>query len=94
MIRKRLILALIVQLFLVLLFSGFYLQYRLQNVLEKELGSKLQSLAGSVAAQLDASLLTLLAPGDETTRLYRGMRQRLTDIAQSAELGRIMVFSN
>ncbi len=82
-----------VQLALVLLLAGIYLRYQLRQVFEKELGLKLQSLAGAVAVQMDPSLLPLLAPGDEDSRLYQGLRQRLVRIAQAADLRRIMVFS-
>lgn len=93
MIRRRLIWAFILQLLVVLSISGFYLRYRLGSVLENELDSKLGALAGAVAVQLDASLVQVLAPGDEGTRLHRALLGRLTAVAQQADLRRIVVLS-
>jgi signal transduction histidine kinase len=92
-IRKRLIILFVLQIAIVLLVSGFYLRYHLQNVLENELGVKLETTAAAIATQLDASLISILAPGDEETRTFHNLMQRVTDIKLATHMQRIVAFS-
>ncbi|NOY57737.1 MAG: HAMP domain-containing protein, partial [Calditrichaeota bacterium] len=93
MIRKRLIILFILQIALVLILSGIYLRYSLQNTLEAELGEKLENIAAIVAVQMDPSLVTLLGPGDEETRIYNNLRQTLLGIRAAAKMKRIVVLT-
>jgi signal transduction histidine kinase len=93
MIRKRLLCLFVLQILLVLLISGIYLQFKLRATLEKELGAKLESLAATVAGQLDASLVTLLGPGDETGRVYKSLQSKLAAMENAGQMSRIVVFS-
>ncbi|NIA28490.1 MAG: HAMP domain-containing protein [Actinobacteria bacterium] len=93
MIRKRLIFLFILQIALVLILSGIYLRYSLQNTLEAELGEKLENIAAIVAVQMDPSLVTLLGPGDEETRIYNNLRQTLLGIRTAAKMKRIVVLT-
>jgi len=92
-IRKRLIILFVLQIAAVLLVSGFILRYQLQHILEKELGEKLQAIAASVAVQMDASLITLLSPGDEDTRVYRMFQRQLLQVKRASRMQRITIFS-
>lgn len=76
-IRNRLFILLVWQIVLVLLVAGFYLQWHLGKVLEKELSEKLQSIAAVVASQIETELILELMPGDEETRNYKNLRQAL-----------------
>ncbi len=93
MIRKRLLWLFVLQIILVLAISGLYLQFKLRNTLEKELGVKLESLAATVAGQLDAGLIALLAPGDETGRVYSGLQSRVAGMEKAGQISRIVAFS-
>jgi signal transduction histidine kinase len=93
MIRKRLLWLFVLQILLVLAISGIYLQFKLRNTLEKELGVKLESLAATIAGQLDAGLITLLAPGDETGRVYSGLQGRVAAMEKAGQISRIIAFS-
>jgi len=92
-IKTRFVLLFVFQIVLVLVVAGFYLQWHLRLILERELGAKLEAIAGSVASQLDASLAMSLIPGDEHTRTYRNLRHRLLEIQAATGVSRIAVFS-
>lgn len=77
----------------VLLAAGLYLQVQFRGLLEKELGSKLESLAMAAAQDLDVGLITLLQPGDEASGLHAALQQRLQGLAAAASLRRVMLFS-
>ena len=93
MIRKRLIVLFVLQITLVLAVSGIYLRYHLQIEIEKELGSKLSTLASAVSVELDVSLVTLLGPGDENTRIYRNLKNSLLNIQKATQMKRIVVMT-
>ena len=92
MIRRRLLLSILGPILAVLLVAGIYLQYHLRDLMEKELGSKLESLAMAVDQDLDAGLIILLRPGDENSRVYLALQQRLRSFAQATGM-RVMLFS-
>ena len=92
-IKKRLVLVFVLQIVLVLVVAGSYLQWHLRLILERELGAKLEAIAGSVASQLDASLAMSLLPGDEQTRTYANLCNRLASIKEATGVSRIVVFS-
>jgi signal transduction histidine kinase len=92
-IRRHLLLTILGPVLVVLLIAGFYLQYHFRDVLEKELGGKLESFSIAAGQELDAGLIALLRPGDEETRVYRSLRARLQDFAAAARLRRVLVFS-
>jgi signal transduction histidine kinase len=92
-IRKRLVILFTLQIAFVLLISGVYLKYRLQSELERELGAKLETVAASFSVQLDASLIMLLGPGDEETRTFRNLMQRLQQLLNATKLKRIVVMT-
>lgn len=93
MIRRRLLLTILGPVLAVLLIAGLYLQYHFRDVLEKELGSKLESFSIAAGQELDAGLITLLQPGDESTRIHRSLLTRLQEFAAAARLRRVLVFS-
>lgn len=80
-------------LLLVLLTGGIYLHDRLAETLETELSSKLEALAAAIAQDMDAGLIAQLNPGDEETRIYKNLRNRLQNLAQVTDLQRIMLLS-
>jgi len=93
-IRRRLIFLFVLQISIVLFIAGIYLRYHLQNVLEDELGAKLETVAATIAVQMDASLISLLTPGDEETRIYRVLKERLLEIKSASHMQRISIFSS
>jgi len=92
-IRKRLVLTFTVQIALVFLLAGVVLRITFRNELEGELSAKLESVAASVAVQLDPSLVTLLGPGDEKTRIYGNLKRRLIELRDATQLKRLLVLT-
>ena len=93
MIRRRLLLSILGPLLGVLLAAGIYVQNHFRDLLEKELGSKLESLALAAGQDVDAGLIMLLRPGDESSRVYTTLRERMHDFAAAAGLRRVILFS-
>ncbi len=93
MIRRRLVILFVLQIAIVLLASGAYLRYHLQTVLENELGKKLEAIAAAIAAQTDVTLVSVLAPGDEETRTFHNLLQRLDEIRSATHMRRIVAFA-
>lgn len=92
-IRVRIVLLLILQIVVVFVLGGVYLDWRLQRTLEDELAGKLTAIAGTVVLQLEPEFLLSLAPGDEDTRTYAHLREQLLAIQQSIQLRRIYLFT-
>jgi signal transduction histidine kinase len=53
----------------------------------------LETIAASLSVQLDASLITLLGPGDEETRIYRNLIERLQQLLNATKMRRIAVMT-
>jgi signal transduction histidine kinase len=80
------------QVVVILLAAGVYLSWELRNILEHELGQKLQALALAVAVELEPEMLLSLSPGDEERRTYRSLHSRLQELTQALQVRRIFVF--
>lgn len=96
-IRTQLILFVIVQVGLLLAFAGFYLQWQMQQLVEKELGARLVAVA-RVAAQLLEKTATVwpvtsLQPGDEESRRMAELRRELLPFGANAGLARLVIFN-
>lgn len=92
-IRSRLIVLFVLQIVIMIFAGGLYLNWRLQQTLEAELGDKLESLAKTVALQFDGELLLSLRPGDEQTRTYRNLLNDLKALLAATGVRRIYIFS-
>jgi signal transduction histidine kinase len=95
-IRTQLIIFVIAQVGLLLALAGFYLQWQMQRLLEKELGERLIALA-KVTAQITAKTaevwpVTSLQPGDEESRRMNDLRHELLPVVKMAGLSRIVIF--
>jgi len=90
-IRWRLIVLFVAQIIIVLAVIGLYLNWHLRNVLETELGNKLELAAASIASQFDAELLLSLNPGDENTRTYRSFQSRLRNNRDATGVQRVYI---
>jgi len=91
-LRTRLTLLFVLQVVVILVAAGVYLSWELRNVLEQELGQKLEALAQAVAVQLEPEMLLALSPGDETRRTYRSLHARLQQLTAALRVRRIFVF--
>ena len=94
MIRKRLVFLFVLQIGFVLILSGIYLNYRLENVLEKELGKKLETSAAAIAIQLEPALVSRLVPGDEDTRTFKALLHNILKLKDATQIQHVFVFSN
>ncbi len=92
-IRSRLIFLFTLQIIIIIFAGGFYLDWRLRQTLENELADKLESLARTMALQIDADLLQNVFPGDEETRTYKNLLQQLENFKNQTNVRRIYIFS-
>ena len=92
-IRTRLILLFTLQILIIILVGGLYLDWRLKQTLENELANKLEVLAKSISFQMDGELLLNLTAGDENTRTYRRLLNQLLGLQKQANLRRLYILS-
>ena len=92
-IRTRLILLFTMQVVIIVLFAGGYLNWRLRETIERELADKLKTHASIAALQFDHELVTALAPGDESTRTYNNLRTQLLSLQEAGNTRRIFIIS-
>jgi signal transduction histidine kinase len=96
-IRTQLIVFVIAQVGLLLALAGFYLQWQMQRLLEKELGGRLVALAKVTAqiAEKTAAVwpVTSLQPGDEESRRMNDLRQELLPVVDIVGLSRVVIFN-
>ncbi len=76
-------------------FAGFGVlaHYTAQRALEDELGRRLTSVAAAAAAGVGDENLALLQPGDESTRTYRNVQKRLSELQAASGVARLYVFA-
>ena len=96
-IRTQLIFFVIAQVGVLLASAGFYLQWQMQRLVEKELGARLIAVV-RVAAQITEKTaaiwpVTSLLPGDEESRRMAELRRELLPFLTSAALSRLVVFN-
>ena len=91
-IRSRLIFLFTLQIIIIIFAGGLYLDWRLRQTLENELADKLESLAKTMALQIDADLLQNIFPGDEETRTYKNLLQQLETFKRQTNVRRIYLF--
>lgn len=92
-IRTRLIFLFTLQVLIIFFIGSFYLDWRLQQTLEDELGNKLESLAKAAASQIESELLQDLAPGDENSRTYLNLKHQLNNFMVQTDVRRVYVFN-
>jgi len=90
-IRSRLILLFTLQIVLIFLAGGVYLDWNLRQTIETELSDKLETLARAAALQIDGDLLLNLAPGDEDSRTYRNLKTQLQQFKAETDVRRIFL---
>ncbi len=96
-IRTQLIIFVIAQIGLLMALAGFYLQWQIQRLVEKELGARLITLA-KIAAQTvektaEAWPVTSLQPGDEESRRMNELRRELQPLVKAGGLSRLLIFN-
>jgi signal transduction histidine kinase len=97
-IRTQLIIFVIAQIGLLMALAGFYLQWQMQRLVEKELGARLVTLA-KIAAQTvektaEAWPVTSLQPGDEESRRMNELRRELQPLVETGGLSRLVIFNS
>jgi signal transduction histidine kinase len=97
-IRTQLVIFVIAQIGLLMALAGFYLQWQMQRLVEKELGARLITLA-KIAAQTvektaEAWPVTSLLPGDEDSRRMNELRRELQPLVEAAGLSRLVIFNS
>lgn len=72
--------------------GGWALYHATRASLDEELGDKLTAVARITASQVNATLVASLRRGDEHTRTYAGLADRLRRIQAASDARRIYVF--
>jgi signal transduction histidine kinase len=96
-IRTQLIIFVIAQVGLLMALAGFYLQWQMQRLLEKELGARLVTLAKVAAQNVEKTAtawpVTSLLPGDEESRRMNTLRRELLPFVEITGLSRLVIFN-
>jgi signal transduction histidine kinase len=96
-LRTQLIIFVIAQVGLLMALAGFYLQWQLRRLVEKELGERLIALAKIAARMAEKTTevwpVTSLLPGDEESRRLNELRSDLLPIVESNKLSRLLIFN-
>jgi len=97
-IRTQLITFVIAQIGLLMALAGFYLQWQMQRLVEKELGARLITLAKITAQTVEKTAevwpVTSLLPGDEESRRMNELRRELQPLVETAGLSRLVIFNS
>ena len=91
-IRMRLMFFFVFQVSIILLAAGVYLNWQLRLTLEDQLADTLESVAASIAVQIESDYLQSFLPGDESSRTYRTIRRKLIEICRATGMKRIYAF--
>jgi signal transduction histidine kinase len=81
---------------LVLAFLGFALERQARDAVQQELGRKLVAVGGAAAATLPQDLIPVVVafgPGDEATRTYRRIQERLQRLEEATGVERLSLWS-
>jgi signal transduction histidine kinase len=96
-IRTQLIIFVIAQVGLLMALAGFYLQWQMQRLVEKELGARLITLAKATAQTVTKMAavwpVTSLLPGDEESRRMNELRHELLPFVETTGLSRVVIFN-
>ncbi|RMD98408.1 MAG: hypothetical protein D6814_07625, partial [Calditrichaeota bacterium] len=90
-LRSQLILAFTLQTGLIFFLAGFYIEWQLQRVIEKELGAKLTTAAKLAALSAAKIPFLALTPSDSTSRTAQYLRREMQNFVQTAELSRLVI---
>ncbi len=71
---------------------GFWVDTLARRALEEELGRKVVAIAAAAAATIPVEPLGYLEPGDEETRTYARVRERLEEVRAATGARRLAVF--
>lgn len=92
-IRTRLVLLFILQMILIVVLGGVYLNWQLRQILEQELGNKLEGLSKTAALQIDGNLLRNILPGDEQSRTATNLLIQLNELKTASTARQIYIFN-
>ena len=71
---------------------GFWVDALAGRALEEELGRKVTAVAAAAAATMPAERIAFLRPGDEDTRTWRNLHERLEEVRHATGLRRRVLF--
>ncbi|WP_373046778.1 sensor histidine kinase [Vulgatibacter sp.] len=72
---------------------GYYVDALARRALEEELGRKVTAVAAAAAATMPADRIAFLRPGDEQTRTYRNVHERLEELRAATGVRRLLLFA-
>ncbi|HGE69480.1 TPA: HAMP domain-containing histidine kinase [Candidatus Poribacteria bacterium] len=72
--------------------TGWFLYRSAKDSLDNELGGKLIAIAQAVVTQIDSISITYLSPGDEGTKNYENLKEKIKKVKQATNVKRIYIF--
>jgi len=93
-IRNKLILLYLSPILILILWFGTFFYLIMQQGLETELSKRLISIGQAASLQIPNESILLLEKGDEDTRLYQNIRQKLINLKELNNIERIYIFTN
>lgn len=73
--------------------TGWFLYRTTKNSLDSELGGKLMAIAQAATTQIDGLFLLKLSPGDEITRTYANLRNKIKEVKEATNVKRVYIFN-
>lgn len=73
--------------------TGWFLYRTTKNSLDNDLGDKLMAISQAVTTQIDGMFLMQLTPGDETTRTYSNLLNKLKEVKEATKVERLYIFN-
>lgn len=90
-LRTQMTLFFLLQIGLLLLVAGVYVNWQLRRVVEREVGERLLAMAKLAAAQVADTPVLELLPGDEQSRTTLRLRHEFDTFAQFGGLSRLLI---
>lgn len=72
---------------------GYYVDALARQSLEEEIGRKVTAVAAAAAATMPGDRIGFLSPGDEGTRTYRNLHERLEELREATGVRRLVLFT-
>ncbi len=90
-LRTQITIFFLLQIGLLLLVSGVYVNWQLRRVVERELGDRLVAVARIAAAQVAGTPVLALLPGDEQSRTALRLRREFDAFVTLGSLSRLLI---
>ncbi len=91
-IRTRLIWLFLILIIFIFSAAGYFLNWQIRSALDDSLGKNLETIAATIAIQIDPYFLKQIQPGDEGTRTNRNLRNQILRSLEISGVNRVSIF--